>query len=133
MDDWQIGDLALCVDAGPLKYIDGLPEARREYVEALVAGRLYKVTHISKGRTCDCIGLGDANYRAGGVSTRFRKIRPLTDEEREDFSEDLRFPDHDRLATTEFSAALRGRNGEPAPASPPNPAGAGTHFSGNHR
>jgi len=35
--------------------------------------------------------------------------------------------------TTDFSAALRGRNGEPAPASPPNPAGAGTLFSGNHR
>lgn len=75
-DDWQVGDLALCVDDGPPRMIGGLIEAKREYVEALRRGRIYTVTHIAFGKTVDCIGLGDIHQKAGGVSSRFIKVMP---------------------------------------------------------
>lgn len=75
--DWQIGDLALCIDDSPPRMIDGLLEARREYVEALRCGRVYTVTHIACGITLpDCVGIGDIHQRAGGCADRFIKVTP---------------------------------------------------------
>lgn len=73
---WKVGDLAVCVDDSPVRYIDGLIETKREYVERLRKGEVYRVTHIARGKTVDCIGLGDFNKLAGGESTRFRPILP---------------------------------------------------------
>jgi hypothetical protein len=79
-DDWQVGDLALCVNAGPLRDIcgDGGIETARAYVLGLRVGCIYTVTHVVR---CHCgkhIGLGAQAERVGGVADRFRKIRPHT-------------------------------------------------------
>jgi hypothetical protein len=84
VSDWQIGDLMLCVDAGPMKIIGGLEEAEDEAIGNLREGRIYRVDRIRTGLTVDCIGLVDLTERAGGVSTRFRKIRPDEHEACED-------------------------------------------------
>lgn len=73
---WKVGDLAVCVDDSPPRMIGGLIETKREYVERLRKGEIYRVTHIARGKTVDCIGLGDINKRAGGECTRFRPILP---------------------------------------------------------
>ena len=78
MNDWQIGDMALCIDASAPRDVcgNGGIEAKREYIANLIEGRIYKVTQIV---TCSCgehVGLGCHADRAGGSSDRFRKIAP---------------------------------------------------------
>lgn len=92
-DDWQVGDLALCVDDGPMKIIDGLNETNAEAVRNLRKGAIYHVDIIARGKTVDCLGIAERKRRAGGCSTRFRKIRPLSDEERDSFLADLKLPE----------------------------------------
>lgn len=72
-DDWQPGDLALCVRAN----LD--PE---DIADRLVVGRIYKVSAVLRGGSAlDLEGLyapQTAFYWPGYIASRFRKIRPHT-------------------------------------------------------
>lgn len=76
--DWQVGDLAVCVDASPPRDIcgDGGKETNAEYIANLVEGRIYEVTQVAVCRCGGHIGLGNHSARAGGAADRFRKIHP---------------------------------------------------------
>lgn len=81
MSDWQVGDLALCVDDGPCKCC-GTPVT-------IVSGRLYRVAQIfvtDKNRRRllstylrlegNCAATQEHPLAAGHRDVRFRKIRP---------------------------------------------------------
>ncbi|GEM_PF-2904384 len=92
-DDWQVGDLALCV------------RARRSPLSTLKVGGIYEVDAIRWARNSSDgshgVGLmlvGRPRGWKGGSwidGRNFRKIKPLTDEERKAFEADLRVPGHD--------------------------------------
>lgn len=75
-DDWQVGDLALCVNDTPDPTPWGACECN------VRRGAVYTVSHIYRDR----FGLGlnfveefapaNEDYLAGYCATRFRKIRP---------------------------------------------------------
>lgn len=75
-DDWQVGDLALCVDDGPAKTYGGRPEADPSWLRNLRRGAIYRVSGLVPGRSGDTLGMWDEDRHAGGCVTRFRKIRP---------------------------------------------------------
>ncbi|WP_313437203.1 hypothetical protein [Novosphingobium sp.] len=84
-DDWQVGDLALCVSNGPdpkhWMSKDGGP----------TIGSVHTVISIDQA-----VWLHFSEFpKSGFFCLGFRKIRPLTDEEREAFEADLRVPGHD--------------------------------------
>lgn len=96
-DDWQIGDLALCVKNGQWYDADGGCE---HYGIPIRSGMVLSVRRVGQaiGHPCKALwleGVEDRVSPAGFGSIRFRKIRPLTDEEREAFEADLRVPGHD--------------------------------------
>lgn len=79
MSDWQVGDLALCVDGDPH------PTATRLHPEYPVEGRTYRVVGIAPPRCYTngdcCIGLVIEGLRSGNPDNcfhpyRFVKIRP---------------------------------------------------------
>jgi len=76
MTIWRVGMLAVCVDAGPMKTLGGLPEVSNpEHIANLRQGGIYRVTHICRGRTDSTyVGIGDINKRAGGWEARFRPL-----------------------------------------------------------
>lgn len=88
-DDWQKGDLALCVkqdSTGP---------------RLLTVGAVYTVAGLNEDWVSDPdpqLGLFLAEVVSRGPSwdgfdsRRFRKINPLTDEERDEFLADLNVP-----------------------------------------
>lgn len=77
MTDWQIGDLALCVDDGPLKDLGGYSETNPRYVANLRSGAIYTITHICRGNyDPSFVGIGDASKLAGGWEKRFVKVTP---------------------------------------------------------
>ena len=80
-DEWKVGDLALCIDDGPVKIIGGCPEVEEEYVANLNCGSIYKISQITKGRTTNVIGIADMSKRAGGIESRFVKITPQESDE----------------------------------------------------
>lgn len=90
--DWQPGDLALCARAA------GTPLKR---------GRLYTVAEVWIGGTVshgfshnwEGVGLrfGFERSSVNWCASRFRKINPLTDEEREQFTADLNEPVKERV------------------------------------
>lgn len=90
-DDWQPGDLALCVSEGVFSR----------------AGAVYTVIDFVAGGGVKCHRCGERNWLtdtlllvgitpegscSGGTASRFRKIKPLTDEEREHELADLPVP-----------------------------------------
>lgn len=87
-DDWKPGDLALCVDAG--------------WNAVLRKGAVYTVERIVIGNDPTCYDHGEVGLGLVGVvihsasgcanTKRFRKIRPLKDEERDSFLADLKLP-----------------------------------------
>lgn len=90
-DDWQPGDLALCV-----KVDEG--HGARKYIRV---GGVYTVTAIAPFR--DCFGevglsldgihpVATSEYLPFFAASRFRKINPLTDAEREEALRDLKAP-----------------------------------------
>jgi hypothetical protein len=94
-DDWAPGDLALCVRGG---HISGPPGGSMPQ-----RGRIYPVERVSResfwnadGTAEADIGLWSAEFPANDAGHhvwwhgRFRKIRPLTDEETAAFTADLR-------------------------------------------
>ncbi len=87
-DDWQIGDLALCVDDTNLRQ------------RLIRKGAIYRVNDLCHGEHVRfgpqiALHFEGVDDFMGHAAIRFRKIRPLTDEEREAFEADLRVPGHD--------------------------------------
>jgi hypothetical protein len=90
-DDWKPDDLALCVRGGYLPFsLRGLEMPQR--------GRIYTVSAIRP----DCLFRGGRDFGLALTNgppnidfshtwpaSRFRKINPLTDEERKQFAADL--------------------------------------------
>jgi len=70
-DDWQPGDLALCVDDGPREFDDN-PAIKRGCVY-----RVYQVGTDPFGLFGLCLDEVESNGYAGGyLADRFRKITP---------------------------------------------------------
>lgn len=80
---WEIGDLALCVDDGPAIWLQGMPECNGEYIGKLRKGRIYQIALIGgeSGLTAFLMECG-----AGGLSHRFRKIKPDAEPCEEEFT-----------------------------------------------
>jgi hypothetical protein len=91
MDDWQKGDLALCVNDAPNPFYGGRSTVAR--------GRVYTVEAVSERRPHSLFGMTRGLLLSGIRSKvsalgsfaeqRFRKIKPLTDEEREQFAAEM--------------------------------------------
>lgn len=89
-DDWKPGDLALCVNDTPNPFAPG--DVRRGRIYTVSGLRLGSVRHALFGTSS--LGLYLAEVRSGSnygtfAARRFRKIKPLTDEEREQFAHEL--------------------------------------------
>jgi len=78
-DDWQVGDLALCVDDRPPYIYGGHKECSPKWTDPLRKGCVYTVVKIGLGKT-GRLGL-KVDPKAGGLASRFRKIKPLSAEE----------------------------------------------------
>ncbi len=86
-DDWKPGDLALCVSRNPA------------YPPAVEWGSLFMVQEVWQGvlnlntgvlgKCFDLVGVTRWGDNCAYDPRRFRKIKPLTDEEREQFAADL--------------------------------------------
>jgi hypothetical protein len=74
MSDWQVGDLAVCVDAGPSKF-DGRPCPLAEGVAYTIADIVLpgEYRHLRK---CVHGALKVSGSRYYYIASRFRKIRP---------------------------------------------------------
>lgn len=73
MSDWQAGDRAICVDAGPPKQLEGRRECEPRWVKGLRVGAMYHVASVHPAAVGDLIGLKMMEGVAG-VSQRFRKL-----------------------------------------------------------
>lgn len=87
-DDWAVGDLALCV-------ADRLPLPKSKPTRLLRVGAVYTVTSVrwSYGEQCFALGLAEVKSRGPFGDWHeivFRKIRPLSDEEHDSFTAELR-------------------------------------------
>ncbi len=91
-EDWVPGDLALCV-------ANRLPPPHDKPSTIVRIGAIYTVVSVrwSVSENCACLGFAEVRSR-GPIgdfhASAFRKIRPLTDEERAEFEADIRLPDH---------------------------------------
>jgi hypothetical protein len=83
MSDWQVGDLAVCVDAKPHPDNDA---ARNVSLSQLSEGKTYRVTGLAKVDGIFLAGVTAAYEREGygWRSSRFRKIAPDKHEACED-------------------------------------------------
>jgi hypothetical protein len=86
-EDWQVGDLALCVEDH--RNFLGCPEVR--------PGGVYTVDDLFCEDWTGQSGLvlkdrPSSHYSKAHAACRFRKIRPLSDEERDSFLADLDEP-----------------------------------------
>lgn len=91
-EDWQVGDLALCVKAAdPVESCDP-PVGSIQTVEWVWMG----VEDLHTGEVGDALDFVGVPRRPGDVAydaDRFRRIPPLTDEEHRQALEDLRVPE----------------------------------------
>lgn len=71
MSDWQVGDLAVCVDDQPR---DG--DVLDLDFATLRAGRLYRVANVCFGGLGLHVAEAPVRRKAGWWADRFRKIRP---------------------------------------------------------
>lgn len=87
-DDWKPGDLALCVLGGPARCFQGRLE--NTHGTQTARGALYTVRKVSPSPYLpDALGVFVDGIDGGWFPDRFRKIKPLTDEEREQFTANL--------------------------------------------
>lgn len=87
-DDWKPGDLALCVKREPWRNDEGaILQGGPQSGQAFVVEEAY----ISK-RVGDLMLAFPDFPREGFAAIYFRKIPPLTDEERDSFLADLKLP-----------------------------------------
>jgi hypothetical protein len=79
MDDWEPGDLALCVRGGPpiRPFKQWAGENGADY--DLVPGRIYTVDRVD--HEWGFVGLHFEGYDWSWLASRFRKIRPHTPDE----------------------------------------------------
>ena len=80
-DDWAAGDLALCINDAACPYYGSHPAKRR--------GRIYLVVEALPRDGLRFDGIDSGSPSGGFWAGDFRKIEPLTDEEREQFAADL--------------------------------------------
>lgn len=112
MDDWQVGDLALCVDD-------------REWPGEIFAlwnvtvGGLYRVTNVDHSSDeVPLLNLAEDPFACddyGWDCRRFRKITALTVEERDSFLADLDEPITPARRVAPVDAALNARVGHLSP------------------
>lgn len=80
MDDWQIGDLALCV-----KHADMMGQKTGAYQNGPIVGSVYTVSGVrdfpEAAYTGDTTGLRISGFTGFLWAGFFRKIHPLSDEE----------------------------------------------------
>lgn len=75
MSDWQIGDLALCVDDSPARRVDGHRENNDP--ASLVRGRIYNVLFVGPDvRGKGLLGLAVTCKDWGWLADRFIKVTP---------------------------------------------------------
>jgi hypothetical protein len=94
-DDWQVGDLALCVVGGRGRKMiarvgDHFYLENGDRTARIIRGSVREVKYVGLLIGPDkqlAIGFSD---QTPWLASRFRKIRPLTDEERDSFVADLR-------------------------------------------
>lgn len=75
MSDWQVGDLALCIDDGPARYVKG----SRENADpaSLVRGRVYTVLFVGPDtKGIGLTGLAVTSRNWGWFAERFIKVTP---------------------------------------------------------
>lgn len=81
MSDWQVGDLAVCVDCSEFVCASG---TKHTAIYAVPVGTVIKVAAIvpaiidrgyGAGEPCGCLNLRNADGKGGNLR-RFRKIRP---------------------------------------------------------
>ena len=91
-DDWKIGDLALCIKLTPWKGVKSGKDREGPKPGAVLTVRDLSVSDA--GLHCLHFDgfLTPSGKKRGFASVRFRKIRPLTDEERNSFAADLGLP-----------------------------------------
>lgn len=108
MDDWQVGDLALCVSFGPdAKHWLGTPGGP-------ALGSIHVVDDLDYDE--DGLWLHFSEWPEDGFfCLAFRKIRPLTDEERDSFLADLDEPITPARRVAPVGAALNARVGHLSP------------------
>lgn len=75
-EGWAVGDLALCVDDGPVRRTGNVIETDKTWNILLKKGYLYTVTHIIFAKDTGEIGLFDFDAHIGGCATRFIKVTP---------------------------------------------------------
>lgn len=89
-DDWQVGDLALCVSHGPD------PQDWAADTGGPAIGSVHIVTAVqwypADRWNPEGVYLDFSEFEDSFNSKGFRKIRPLSDEERDSFLADLRVP-----------------------------------------
>lgn len=84
MDDWNVGDLAECIDDNWGEGDDGPPYCP-------VKGRLYRVTEVESPTCCEVhrphiyLCFGDVSNDAIFISTSFRKVTPRDEPCSEEF------------------------------------------------
>lgn len=101
-ENWQVGDLALCIGCA-----DGVAW---DFGFGPASGAVCKVAKIKTNPADGELHLGLIEWPSRYLyhSIEFRKIHPLTDEEREDFEEDLRVPGHDSIPHAPQAPAREG-------------------------
>jgi hypothetical protein len=93
-DNWQPGDLALCVKRGAWQFARS---GRVVEGDPVRSGGVYCVRRVGFSRGDDLLtlwfeGIGGDLLRDSYAACRFRKIKPLTDEECEQFTAELNAP-----------------------------------------
>ncbi len=113
MDDWQVGDLALCV-ANTHPVAKGIAQVR--------IGAVYTVERVGSVNTIigeRVIGVSGVTpiggINCGYPSSLFRKIRPLTDGQRDSFLAELDEPITPARRVAPVGAALNARVGHLSP------------------
>lgn len=92
-DDWQPGDLALCVKRGKW-WFSGTGAINN--ATAMRAGQIHRVRRVGMSPngwlTLWFDGFPGEKFMDGFGACRFRKIKPLTNKEREEALRDLKAP-----------------------------------------
>jgi hypothetical protein len=90
-DDWQVGDLAMLVTVGALNSSEWVCAKG----EGMKPGMVFLVASVVRSSVWTALGFDNfkSSWRDGEWDARsFRKIRPLSDEERASFMADLDEP-----------------------------------------
>ncbi len=76
MGDWQVGDLAVCVDDSPPQFCPKCGRKEAVNLPPLVAGSVYRVRDCGLSKCGGNYGLAVQKGKGGWNADRFHKIRP---------------------------------------------------------